>query len=121
MPANRGRANHCSVAVTCWLNVVIPSPAAERTPESLQSQWVYHAGAVVTSLIISLRRIEKALHLIDSPAGVMVANLDESTRVLRCEQQVTHQIRTRSHISSQAVYEVLEKIRHVFLVVLRQF
>ena len=34
--------------------------------------------------------IEKGLDLIDSSGGVVVTNLNESTGVLRCEQQVTH-------------------------------
>ena len=42
--------------------------------------WQFRSPA--TSLLISVRRIEKALDLIDSLAGVMVANVDEGTRVL---------------------------------------
>ena len=65
-------------------------------------------------------RIEKVFDFIDSFASVMVTNRNEVSRVAGREQQVTHQIRTGSRVSSQTRYKVMDQSGYVFLVLPRQ-
>ena len=70
--------------------------------------------------VSALGGIEKTLDLIDSLAGIIVTNVNQSAGVLGSEQQVTHEICTRGRISSQTVHKILDEIRYVSLVLLCQ-
>ena len=61
-----------------------PSPAPDLIPAKHQPRTYTEIGTA-NGGTSTLRRIEKALDLIDSLAGVIVTDLNESSRVLRSE------------------------------------
>jgi hypothetical protein len=66
-------------------------------------------------------RKDKFPDFIDPAVSVPVPDIDERARVFWGEEQVTHQISARRFIPPQAVHEVLNHVRQVFLMLARKF